>query len=304
MALPGKCVYKGKCDLNCQVFVLKVGELLSMASCMACGHLAAFHEQNLPGSKPGDSNQVSCSNSLSHFAASHVHDQNSSRSQSGAAFSPSSSGKFGRVMTFERFKEAKTSSVFRGKSKSKVKSGDEDVTINIGLMKFDRKCMMLKPRWGKRLPLKIRRDATHGEILQCGLSTGKVFNKTLIEEEENYLLLYEDGNEALFLPGQTQNFFVLSKYKEELRRDYRRIVLFLCAEKDYECNYSYEVFGKEPRYSSDEFEEEEGSTKIRKHEETHDESEGGLTLSQDPPSAGIPRQKSAKAHKEEDNEPS
>ena len=47
MALPGKCVFKGKCDLNYQVFVLNERDSLSSkSSCAACNHLCAFHEQN------------------------------------------------------------------------------------------------------------------------------------------------------------------------------------------------------------------------------------------------------------------
>ena len=255
MALPGRCVFRDKCELNCQVFVLKEGESLSTSSCLACGHLAAFHEQNVPN------HQSAAANSSCLVTAS-SHPQNSS---SGASSSASSSGKFGRVMTFEGFKQAKTSSAYRGKSKSKpkaakVKPEDEKVTINIGLMNFDHRSMMLKPLWGKRLPLKIRSDATHKEILEGGLSKWKIFNKAMIEDDENYMLLYDNGNEALFMPGQTQEFFVLSKYREELGRDYRRIVLFLCTEKNYERNYAYHVLGKDANYSSDEFgEEEEGS---------------------------------------------
>ena len=104
---------------------------------------------------------------------------------------------------------------------------------------------MLKPLWGKRLPLKIRKDATHKEILEGGLSKWKIFNKAMIEDDENYML-YDDGSEALFMPGQTQYFFVLSKYREELGRDYRRIVYFLCTEKNYERNYMYHALGKDP----------------------------------------------------------
>ena len=74
---------------------------------------------------------------------------------------------------------------------------------------------MLKPLWGKQLPLKIRKDATHKELLESGLSKWKIFNKAMIEDDENYML-YDDGSEALFMPGQTQDFFVLSKYREEL----------------------------------------------------------------------------------------
>ena len=92
---------------------------------------------------------------------------------------------------------------------------------------------MLKPLWGKRLPLKIRKDATHKEILEGGLSKWKILNKAMIEDDENYML-YDDGSETLFMPGQTQDFFVLSKYREELGRDYRRIVYFLRTEKNYE----------------------------------------------------------------------
>ena len=50
------------------------------------------------------------------------------------------------------------------------------------------------------------------------------------------MLLYEDGTRAQFLPGEGKEFFSLSKYKEALGKDYRRIVLYLCTERDYEYN--------------------------------------------------------------------
>ena len=81
----------------------------------------------------------------------------------------------------------------------------------------------------------------------------------MIEDDENYML-HDNGSETLFMPGQTQDFFVLSKYREELGRDYRRIVYFLCTEKNYESNYMYHALGKDPNYSSDTpVEEDEGS---------------------------------------------
>ena len=129
MAFLGRCVFRDKCELNCQVFVQKEGESLLTSSCLACGHLAALYEQNVPN------HQSSGANSSFHLTAL-SHTQNNSY---GASSSASSSGKFGRVMTFEGFKEAKLSSAFRGKSKSKagkVKFEDETVTINIGLKKF------------------------------------------------------------------------------------------------------------------------------------------------------------------------
>ena len=56
MALLGRCVFRDKCELNCQVFVQnqKDGESLLTFFCVACGHLAAFHEQNVPFIVPCD----------------------------------------------------------------------------------------------------------------------------------------------------------------------------------------------------------------------------------------------------------
>lgn len=62
---------------------------------------------------------------------------------------------------------------------AEVEPEDVKVTISIGLMNFDHRSMMLKPLWGKRLPLKIRRDSTHKEILENGkYSTKQWFKMT------------------------------------------------------------------------------------------------------------------------------
>ena len=109
----------------------------------------------------------------------------------------------------------------------------ESMTINIGLMLFDEKVMGLKAKWGK----KITPGASYIEILEMGLAKWKAFHKDYVREGLEYKLLFEDGTEARFLPGQSKEFFTLSRYKEELGRDYRRITLFLCTEEDFERNY-------------------------------------------------------------------
>ena len=48
-ALFGRCVYKGNCKLNCQVFVSEDGGNSSSSVCLACKHLAAFHTQGTTG---------------------------------------------------------------------------------------------------------------------------------------------------------------------------------------------------------------------------------------------------------------
>ena len=53
-------------------------------------------------------------------------------------------------------------------------------------------------------------------------------------QDKEYVLLYEDGNQALFMTGGHKEFFDLSKYKEELGRGYRRICLYPCTEEDFD----------------------------------------------------------------------
>lgn len=70
-----------------------------------------------------------------------------------------------------------------------------------------------------------------------GFAKWKAFHKDYFREGLEYKLLFEDGMEARFLPGQSKELFTLSQYKEELGRDYRQITLFLCTEEDFEWNY-------------------------------------------------------------------
>lgn len=80
-------------------------------------------------------------------------------------------------------------------------------------------------------------QATLIEILEIGLAKWKPFHKDYVREGLEYKLLFKDETEARFLPGQSKEFFTLSRYKEELGRDYRRITLFLCREEEFEQNY-------------------------------------------------------------------
>ena len=50
---------------------------------------------------------------------------------------------------------------------------------------------------------------------------------------EEYVLLYPDGKEALFLPGITTTRFQLDSYKEELGKSYSQIVLYLCSTSEF-----------------------------------------------------------------------
>jgi len=92
----------------------------------------------------------------------------------------------------------------------------------------------LKAKWGKKLPIKITPSPSYIEFLEMGLAKWKAFHKDYVLEGLEYKLLFEDGTEARFLPGQSKEFFTLSRYKEDLGQDYRQITLFLCTEEDFE----------------------------------------------------------------------
>ena len=60
----------------------------------------------------------------------------------------------------------------------------------------------------------------------------EAFYSNFYDENQTYLLLYEDGQKVLFLPG-TSELFTLKRYQEELGKDYNRIYLCLCPNEDY-----------------------------------------------------------------------
>ena len=58
MVLFGKCLYKKSCYLNCQVFVNTDKDFTPQSVCLACNHLAAFHEQVSVNSDQSTANNV------------------------------------------------------------------------------------------------------------------------------------------------------------------------------------------------------------------------------------------------------
>lgn len=125
------CLYKGNCELNCQVFVSEDDTNVATSSlCFACKHLAAFHEQVV--SVPvASSTRPAFANAKESTCAG-----NETR-------------RFGKTKTFVEWKAEKNSSAFRKKSKLSNKPQEpQSVTMNIGLMLFDERVMGLKAKWG------------------------------------------------------------------------------------------------------------------------------------------------------------
>jgi hypothetical protein len=140
-------------------------------------------------------------------------------------------------MTLDDFIKDKTckrncSSGFQTKKNKKAKTiTHPDVTINIGQKKFVNG--EIKTVWGKRLPISVFRKGTYAQILQKGVEKWTAFDRNF-NGAENYVLLYQDGSCAQFMPGTFKNFFDLENYKTELGKEFKKITLYLCTSSDLE----------------------------------------------------------------------
>lgn len=133
---------------------------------------------------------------------------------------------------FQKFKGRQWKSLVSNSKKDKNPGGD--VKISIGLYEFHPKDMRLKAKRGKRMALTVSNIAPYAEILGKAINKWKSFHGDCYDEEEDYMLLLEDCKEALFLPGSHKEFFTLKKYREELGKDYNKIILFLCTRSDFQ----------------------------------------------------------------------
>ena len=126
--------------------------------------------------------------------------------------------------------------------KVKVKANDkaEDVVIFIGLIHWRQEERKLKPARGKRVALKRSNQAPYAEVRSKGIQKWKAYHSNDFAEDEEYSLVYQDGQEALFLPG-TREFFTAKRYKEQSGKDYKRITLYLCTKNDLRRNEDFDI---------------------------------------------------------------
>jgi hypothetical protein len=62
------------------------------------------------------------------------------------------------------------------------------------------------------MALTVPNVTPYAEILKKAVDQWESFHSNCYDEEEDYMLLLEDGKEALFLPGSHREFFILKKY--------------------------------------------------------------------------------------------
>ena len=92
-------------------------------------------------------------------------------------------------MSFESYVTAKSSeksekqaSEFRSKKKAPKKDDNKEVTINIGLKRFDDED--LKTVRGKRLPIAVHANATYATILEKAVAKWKAFDRRFEKAKE------------------------------------------------------------------------------------------------------------------------
>ena len=106
--------------------------------------------------------------------------------------------------------------------------------------------MRLKPKRGKRIALSVSNKAPCNVILEKALDKFKAYHSDIVDTNEDYVLLLENGEEAQFIPGSGhKEFFSLKRYKEDLGKDYAKIVLYLCRMSDFLVNTGDDEEGDE-----------------------------------------------------------
>ncbi|KAL9977850.1 hypothetical protein ACROYT_G015304 [Oculina patagonica] len=95
--------------------------------------------------------------------------------------------------------------------------------------------MQLKPKRGKRIALTVSNKAPCNVILEKAMDKFKAYHSDIFDTNEDYVLLLENGEEAQFNPGSCpKEFFSLKRYKEDLGKDYAKIVFNLLIEEEDE----------------------------------------------------------------------
>ena len=154
-----------------------------------------------------------------------------------------------KVKSFANFKSFKGKQ-WKSRVSKKFENNDESVVITIGLLEWSEKSLNLRPKRGKRLALRVQKSDNAHNILLKAEDKWKSYNSECFKDSANYMLTYESGKEVLFLPG-TYDPFVLHKYKEEIDKDYKRIVLYLCTRADHMISEKELAIEEDVEYDSD-----------------------------------------------------
>ena len=71
-------------------------------------------------------------------------------------------------------------------------------------MKWSEEILKLKPMRGKRVTLKVSKEAPYKSMCEKAVEKWKAYHNNLYDEDEDYVLLLDSGQEAIFLPGSAK----------------------------------------------------------------------------------------------------
>ena len=109
-----------------------------------------------------------------------------------------------------------------------------EVQIMIRMMYYCEKHMRLKPKRAKRVALSVSNKAPCNVILEKAMDKFQAYHSDIVDTNEDYVLLLESGEKAQFIPGSCpKEFFSLKWYREDLGKDYAKIVLYWCRMSDF-----------------------------------------------------------------------
>ena len=140
------------------------------------------------------------------------------------------------VKSFNEFRKSKGKEWKAMVSKKQVDK-EIEVHIMIGMMYYCVKEMRLKQKRGKRIALSVLNKAPYNVILEKAVGKFSAYHSDVFDTNEDYVLLLENGEEAQFILGSCpKEFLSLKRYKEDLGKDYARIILYLCSMNDFIIN--------------------------------------------------------------------
>lgn len=117
-----------------------------------------------------------------------------------------------KIKSFADFRKAKGKQWKKSvspKNSDERRSKEREVCINIGLLEWNYKENVLKPKRGKKLVLRTSNKVNYKTLCNKAVEKWKAFYSHLYVESNEYVLLYENGEEALFLPGSKKEFLAL-----------------------------------------------------------------------------------------------
>ena len=173
--------------------------------------------------------------------------------------------------SYSKRKERERAQFFRPKSKTKgtgkskcqaTEDLTEHVKVNVGIMVNNGSG--LQPLRGKGLSVSVRKNCGRDELLKAATDKHKAHSTDIINPLcTSFTLLYSDGT-AIDKLRESNDDFVLHKYKNECGKQYQRITFYLCTALDFSKSKLEEMLNHYSE-SSDEGSAEEMKEKIGKN---------------------------------------